>query len=42
MPGDERFTAYCGLYCRDCIPSDMRLFDALEVFEAVLASVRKH
>jgi hypothetical protein len=26
MPGDDRYTAYCGLYCKDCIPSDEKLF----------------
>ncbi len=26
---DRRFTAYCGLYCKDCIPSDEALFKAL-------------
>jgi Protein of unknown function (DUF3795) len=26
MAGQKDFTAYCGLYCRDCIPSDAPLF----------------
>jgi hypothetical protein len=28
--GDRRFTAYCGIYCKDCIPSDAAFFKALE------------
>lgn len=24
---DKDFTAYCGLYCGDCIPSNQKLFD---------------
>jgi hypothetical protein len=26
MPGDDRYTAYCGLYCKDCIPSNEKFF----------------
>lgn len=38
---DERiFTAFCGLYCRDCIPSDWRLFELAGYLEAELARVR--
>jgi hypothetical protein len=28
--GDRPFTAYCGIYCKDCIPSDGALFKALD------------
>lgn len=27
---DNEYTAYCGLYCNDCIPSDSSLFMAAE------------
>jgi hypothetical protein len=27
--GQKDFTAYCGLYCRDCIPSNTELFRAV-------------
>jgi hypothetical protein len=30
MADQARYTAYCGLYCQDCIPSDRRLFDLLD------------
>ena len=30
MGEDLRNTAYCGLYCGDCIPSDETLFEAVE------------
>jgi hypothetical protein len=30
MPKAEEFTAYCGLYCADCIPSNQALFNAAE------------
>lgn len=30
MKSDRGFTAYCGLYCGDCIPSNQELFDAAE------------
>jgi hypothetical protein len=36
MPGDDRYTAYCGLYCKDCIPSDEKLFQAVEALEGIL------
>jgi len=26
METDRTYTSYCGLYCRDCIPSNRRLF----------------
>ncbi|WXG42024.1 MAG: DUF3795 domain-containing protein [Candidatus Freyarchaeum deiterrae] len=30
MKKDKEFTAYCGLYCRDCIPSNQQLFSLAE------------
>jgi hypothetical protein len=30
MAGEREVTAYCGLYCGDCIPSNQSLFDAAE------------
>nr|MDO8080934.1 DUF3795 domain-containing protein [Candidatus Freyarchaeota archaeon] len=30
MKKDKEFTAYCGLYCGDCVPSNKKLFDAAE------------
>jgi hypothetical protein len=36
MPGDDRFTAYCGLYCKDCIPADPGLFQAIDKLEDML------
>lgn len=26
---DKKYTAFCGLYCKDCIPSDGKLFELL-------------
>lgn len=40
MPGDERYTAYCGLYCRDCIPVNERLFAAVDELDDLLADVQ--
>jgi hypothetical protein len=36
MPGDDRYTAYCGLYCKDCIPSDEKLYKIADELEDVL------
>jgi len=30
MEKDKEFTAYCGLYCGDCIPFNQPLFNAAE------------
>jgi len=30
MKKDREYTAYCGLYCGDCIPFNRKLFDAAE------------
>lgn len=35
----ERDTAYCGLYCRDCIPSDHHLFELAGALQARLEEV---
>ncbi len=40
MEDERTCTAYCGLYCRDCIPSDRRLFDLARELESELARVR--
>ena len=36
MPGDKRYTAYCGLYCADCIPSKGELFSTVNELERLL------
>lgn len=36
MGGDRRYTAYCGLYCRDCIPAKAELFQKIRELEEVL------
>jgi hypothetical protein len=36
MSGDERYTAYCGLYCKDCIPSNERLFRTVDELDGLL------
>jgi hypothetical protein len=33
-------TAYCGLYCGDCIPRDKRLFTAVEELKKALDEVQ--
>jgi hypothetical protein len=52
MYGENDLTAYCGLYCGDCIPSNSRLFElidellelssslCLEKYAGLLAGVR--
>ncbi|HEY3273707.1 MAG TPA: DUF3795 domain-containing protein [Methanocella sp.] len=40
MSGDDRYTAYCGLYCKDCIPSNERLFATVDSLDALLEEVR--
>ena len=40
MQTDRDFTGYCGLYCRDCIPSKRRLFDLAGELEDKLAELR--
>ncbi len=36
MADDRRYTAYCGLYCRDCIPSKSELFQEIRTLEKTL------
>ncbi len=36
MSDDKRLTAYCGLYCRDCIPSKKELFSTAARLEDLL------
>lgn len=33
----RKYTAYCGLYCKDCIPGNHKLFEAIENFEKISA-----
>lgn len=40
MPGDDRYTAYCGLYCKDCIPSNARLFQTVDELDTLLEEVQ--
>ena len=37
---DKKYTAYCGLYCLDCIPSNIRLFEILNELEKLLEEVK--
>ena len=40
MKEDRKFTAYCGLYCGDCIPFNQQLFDVAEKLKEDLAKVQ--
>jgi hypothetical protein len=40
MIDQKRYTAYCGLYCRDCIPSNSRLFETADELKRLLAEVK--
>ena len=37
---DKEFTAYCGLYCGDCIPFNQQLFDTAEKLKEQLDEVK--
>ncbi len=37
---NKKYTAYCGLYCLDCIPSNIRLFEILNELEKLLEEVK--
>lgn len=37
---DEKYTAYCGLYCLDCIPRNKSLFQQLEELEELLEELK--
>jgi len=39
MTDDRRLTSYCGLYCRDCIPSQTDLFNLAARLETVLSEL---
>jgi hypothetical protein len=39
METEGTYTGYCGLYCRDCIPSNKRLFDLAAGLEGKLAEL---
>ena len=39
METDGRYTSYCGLYCRDCIPSNRSLFALVGGLEDKLAEL---
>jgi hypothetical protein len=40
MSEEERLTAYCGLYCRDCIPSRKDLYALAASLEQLLSDLR--
>lgn len=40
MPGDARYTACCGLYCKDCIPSNEPLFATAAALEKMLSDLQ--
>ena len=37
---NKKYTAYCGLYCLDCIPSNKKLFQTLEELEDLLEEIK--
>lgn len=37
---NRKYTAYCGLYCLDCIPSNKRFFEVLNELEALLIDIK--
>lgn len=39
---NQKFTAYCGLYCSDCIPSNQELFELLDRMETLLKELKFH
>ena len=39
METERTYTSYCGLYCRDCIPSNRRLFALAGELESKLAEL---
>ncbi|MFA5063963.1 MAG: DUF3795 domain-containing protein [Dehalococcoidia bacterium] len=40
MTDDSRLTSYCGLYCKDCIPSRSGLYYHAARLEAILAELK--
>jgi len=39
MKNHKKYTAYCGLYCLDCIPSNEKLFKLIYELENLLEDV---
>ena len=33
----KKYTAYCGLYCKDCIPGNKELFDTIKKLEQIVS-----
>lgn len=42
MENSKKYTAYCGLYCLDCIPSNKKLFEILDELEKLLDDIKFH
>jgi len=40
MVDSKKYTAFCGLYCLDCIPSNKHLFSILEEVENTLTTLQ--
>ena len=40
MNPDKKYTAYCGLFCPDCIPSNKQLFDLIDKLENLLIELK--
>lgn len=40
MYDHKKYTAYCGLYCLDCIPSNVKLFKILDELENLLKDIK--
>jgi hypothetical protein len=40
MTDDNRLTSYCGLYCKDCIPSRSDLYNLAARLQAVLSELK--
>ena len=40
MPNEGKYTAYCGLYCLDCIPSNRKLFLTVKELEKLLTDLQ--
>lgn len=40
MVNQRKFTAYCGLYCPDCIPSNGKLFQLLSDLDELLQDIQ--
>ena len=40
MVDSRKYTAFCGLYCLDCIPSNKHLFSILDEVENTLTTLQ--